>query len=1099
MEQEFDALDLAYEFVENEESAALQSGESPRSFPSLSTMHSSAADALVACINAVGWVDLEWMAACSGNSAESLISQLAGTAIVQDPSLQSGDYQPLRGWYLMPAYFSGNLKEKLEIAKKANEEYPGAFQFNVNKLQELLPERVSLREVHVSLGAPWVPADIYTGFIEELLEGFYYQPVSYDPYANVWDVSCDGSSVSFIANQYTYGTERLSALQIIKQTMNAKTVKVFDDKIVADEDGSYKEKKVLNKEETLAAQDKQKLILEAFEEYVFSDVRRIERLENKYNDEFAGYLSIPYDGSFLKLPGLNPEISLYDHQKSAVARILLSENNVLLAHEVGTGKTFEMVAAAHELHRMGLSEKNMIVTPNNVLQDVIAAHHLLYPEDSILEVTPKAFTAPKRKETMEAIAKGDYTACYIAYSSFDRIRMSKSYWIEQMEEEIMDMKAAMENCTRKERNRLKRKVEALSEKLVKFRSEEPELEYPGFDELGISTLFVDEAHNYKNIPLQYKADNIVGMHNRGSSKAKEMLEKSRYVDRLVFATGTPLTNSIADLFVLQTYLQHDALKQHSIDCFDQWINTFAQRETNFEIDIDASGLRAMTRFSVFHNLSELMSLFSEVCDFHFADEMKTMLPDFEGYTDVTLEQTRGQKAYLKKLSARTEKIRETGLGRKHDNLLSITTDGRKAALDIRLVGKPVAKADLPLTKISACAREARRIYEEQPGCAQLIFSDLGTPGATFCVYDELRRCLEALGIPGNEIAYIHDAQTEAARTKLFNAVNKGKIRIIIGSTPKLGLGVNVQERLAALHHLSVPWRPADMVQREGRILRQGNTCSQVQIFRYITKGTFDAYSWQLLENKQRFISSFLSGTARKRSMDDIADSVLSYADVKALAIGNPLIKKRVETSNRLERQKKIFGQRQKQLSNLKIEIEQLPVDIEAAKDRRDRMQKDASFMEKSKARKTQKQRIDAGQRLIRAIRTTFRWIDTRAITYRGFEVMIPAFTQASAGVDSAEIYLRSPNKIRYNLEIGLTKPLGAIMSIEYLTSHLADRVKKEEEKIMRLEQNLVNARNDLNSGNPYAGSIQKLQEQLDAIDLRIEEEEAARRAKEEKA
>lgn len=1080
-------LDL---FYEEEDSLQQEEDAAAKSFD-LSSLDGSSGDALIACINLFGTIDLEWMQQQANTSIDQLIADLEGRAMFQDPELCLGEsaegklsYEPLKGWVLYPRYLSGNLRGKLQKAKEAQKKLPGLFDSNVRALEELLPDRIHLRDVHVSLGAPWIPADVYSDFIEDLLGAYYTIELRFDPISAQWKFSADGNQVSYVENHYSYGTERMSALKIIQATMNARTVKVHDMRMVTNEKGEVKEKAILNKNETLQAQEKQRLILQEFEDYVYSDVHLIERLENCYNDEYGGFVSSPYNGDFLNLPGLNPQITLYPHQKNAIARILLSDNNVLLSHEVGTGKTYEMVCAAHELHRMGISRRNMTVVPNNVLQDIIAAHQKLYPQDVLITVTPKSFTPAKRAEILERIRDDDYAACYIGASSFDLIKLSKAYRIEQQENEIYRLKAAMQEADYAGRRALNVRISKLSEKLMEFREEEPELNAPGFDELGIETLFVDEAHHYKNIPLHSSADNIVGMHNTGSVKCRNMLEKTRIAKRLVFSTGTPLTNSMADLFVLQTYLQPDLLKAHSIDTFDQWINTFAERDTSFEIDVDAVNLRLMTRFSIFHNLGELMSLFCEVCDFHYADPHSDLLPDFHGYTDIQVPLGKVQEQYLKKLVARTDKIRTKSVSRHKDNLLKITSDGRKCALDIRLTGKKLSKKERHNTKISYCAAKAYELYQEYPNTAQLIFSDIGTPCEGFNVYDTLKQELMDLGIPEQEIAYIHDAQSEAARTKLFAAVNKGKIRILIGSTFKLGIGVNVQERLIALHHLSVPWRPADMVQREGRIVRQGNLCPEVFIFRYVTKGTFDAYSWQLLENKQRFISSFLSGSMKNRSAEDISDAVLSYADIKAIAIGNPLIKKRVETANTLTRMQNAFRQRQNQLHRLEEELEGNTERIKDQKNTLKRILRDIKTVQANQQKISNQDRRNLGGKILRAFKTMqYYWQDVEFGSYKGFRLYIP--TIQKPGIREAA--LQSPSNMVYRVKISSDNPQGITHSLDYALSHLDKLAENTREAIRRLQDNSERAVKELESGNSYQEKVEQLEQTLKLIDARIEE------------
>ena len=862
-------------------------------------------DALIDALNLKNDIDICYIAERAGISVSKVIHELDGV-IYQQPEyfVDSEEYDETIGWAVSSKYLSGNIRNKLDTAGKANKRHPGKFQSNIEALKKILPARVDIDDIHLSLGATWVPVEEISLFLMEFLNlKMPPEVIFYDDLKYYKIVQTDETKKS-ILNTITYGVkgethddytkQYLTAIDIVEQTLNAKTIKVFD--YVPKKSSrwcNYECEPVFNKNKTIEAQNKQRAIIDAFKDYVYAEKSRISRFESYYNDKMVGYTYSAYNGDFLKLTDLNEEIKLYKHQRDAIARVLLSGNNVLFSHDVGTGKTYEMIVSVHELYRMGISKKNLLVVPNNVLEETVKTHRKLYKDDNILVVYPKDFTPSKRDNVLENIRNGDFTAIYMAYSSFDMIVMSKSYYVDKVSEEIRKLKTAIYNSQSKyEKRALKRQEKALSKKLSKYVVKEKECPWLTFDQLGIETLVVDEAHNYKNIPIRTKADSVVGLGNGTSKKCREMLEKAHYVSRLIFATGTPLTNSLADLFTFQTYLQPELLAYHNIDTFDTWVSTFGQRETTIECDVDANStsLRTMTRFSSFHNLGELMSLFSQVCDFYHMPEDEAGLPTFNGYTDVCVPKNEVQHEYIRSLSERTERIRNKEVKRTEDNLLKVTVDGRMAALDIRLVDTDRIYFGEQESKIDVCAKQVADVLEKHPESVQIVFSDIGTPKDGFNVYDELTRALVKNGQDKSKIAYVHDATTDSARAKLFADMNEGKLKVVIGSTQKLGVGVNVQEKLVAIHHLSVPWRPADMVQREGRILRKGNTSEEVYIYRYITEGSFDAYSWQLLENKQRFISSFLSGTSATRDMGDIADTVLTYAEVKALAIGNPLIK-----------------------------------------------------------------------------------------------------------------------------------------------------------------------------------------------------------------
>ncbi|MCQ2773050.1 MAG: DEAD/DEAH box helicase family protein [Bacilli bacterium] len=604
---------------------------------------------------------------------------------------------------------------------------------------------------------------------------------------------------------------------------------------------------------------------------------------------------------------MSKDIELFDYQKNAVARIIFSPNT-LLAHDVGSGKTYEMIAAGMELRRMGISKKNLYVVPNNIIDQWESMFLAMYPNAHVLKVSPKNFSPAKRGEIISLIKNGDYDGIIMAHSSFDMIEVSRSFKKKEIEKEIEELE---ELDSRKRTTNTKVRLNALNKRLELLNQGSDEEGF-FFDELGITRLFVDEAHYYKNVPFDTKMGNVSGLNPQGSEKCKAMLEKVRVVQKanngkgVVFATGTPITNSISDCFIMQTYLQPGELKEAEIDSFDAWALMFAEVVHEFEVDVDTTKFRIGARFGKFHNLPELTRLLSGIADFHKTNNSDA-LPKFEGYTDIIVPKTEPFMRFLEEISKRADDVRSRKVDPTVDNMLTITTDGRRGALDLRTIDEERYGFQV-YTKAFECAKKVFEIYKStsKKKCSQLIFSDISTPNpGHFNIYDEIKANLISLGIPEDEIAYIHDADTETKRNRLFKAVNKGEIRVLIGSTMKLGLGVNVQDRLVAIHHIDVPWRPADMVQREGRIIRPGNSCEKIDILRYITENSFDAYSWQLLESKQNFISKLLSNELSERTADDIDDSVLNYAEVKALAIGNPLIKERVEAYNNLQRFKNL--------------------------------------------------------------------------------------------------------------------------------------------------------------------------------------------------
>lgn len=1040
----------------------------------------SSGDVLVACLNLLGRVDLVAMSQASGKTCEQLVLELGGVAIFQDPAEFEYDEQWSieKGWLYSAQYCCGNIQRKLELAQRMNERFPGCFEANVTALKRMLPHPLNLAEIHVSLGAPWVPAEIYAQFAKELLHLERAPYVFFEEKYGYWKITPPEGAENSLRNTDVFGVPRpwtnhtaqkpkpyIDALKIQEKTMNAKLIKIPID--------GLSDKGLIDKAATLMGQERQKAMMREFAKWLPADERRRRRLEECYNDAFMGFGVSAYDGSFLQFPDLNPEVTFYPHQRNAIARMLLSKENLLLAHDVGTGKTYEMCAGVHELYRTGLSKKNLVVVPPNRLQETVEAHRYLYPKDKLLAVFPKDFTPQQRQATLEQMRDGDYVAIYIGYHSFDKIVMSKEYWVNKMMTELRSVRNTIATTSnRVEKRLLERKEKKLSKKLSTYVVEAEDTPWLPFEQLGVETLVVDEAHNYKNIPLTTKADNIVGMHTKGSEKCKEMLEKTRVVNRLVMATGTPVTNSLADLFVLQTYLQPEELKFRNMDSFDMWLNVFGERKTEFELDVSGSTLRAMTRFSSFHNLVELMALFSNVCDFHHRDEQDASLPAFDGPIDICVPKTQEQAEYIQSLVERIELVRSHRVKRTEDNLLKITTDGRRCAL-----GRE---------KVKRCARQVHALYLQHPDTCQVVFSDIGTPKDTDNVYDSLKDELKSLGVPEHQIAFVHDATSEAARKRLFAAINAGFIRVVIGSTAKLGVGVNIQERLVALHHLSVPWRPADMVQREGRIIRQGNTCEKVYVYRYITEGSFDAYSWQLLENKQRFISSLLSATLATRDADDVADAVLNYAEVKALAIGNPLIKQRVETSIQLERTKVACRERQKHLIDLRAVVENAPYELERLQRQHQIASLDVGLYKTAKETVPQEERVAFGEELLDALRENGGQTEERLFdTYQGFDVCLPA------GMDQEHpyVYLRTVNGGVYHLEMETDKPLGCAMRIDHLLESLTDRVSSLWDKMRQTQQRRVEALADLEQGNVYQQEVDRLEEALDALDRQLAEEE----------
>lgn len=1055
---------------------------------------SSAADSLVKCINKYGRVDLDYMSEISRRSKDELISALSGKAMFQNPSyfVNADEWEPYEGWMLSSQYLCGCLPEKIRVARKVNAKFR-CFDKNISALESLMPSKVDSMSIHIALGATWIPTEFYEKFIAELLK-IEKKSVSviFNRSLAVYRVEVDERALgASVLNIFTYGTPDMKAVKIVENTMNAKSVKVYDYNSV----GKNKTEAVLNQDKTVAVQKKQAVILSKFEEWIHENANRLNALCELYNDHFVGYTFTQYDGSFLDFDGLNPEVTLYPHQKNAVARMLLSPGNLLLAHDVGTGKTYEIVCGVHELYRTKLSTHNLIVVPNSVLEATVNSHRYLYPDDKIFVIKPSDFTPANRNALLEKVKDGDFVCTYMAFSSFDMIVMSKEYWVTKQQSRIKELKkAAAAADTKREKKMLSAEAARLSKKLADYIKEKSDCPWLTFDRLGIETLVVDEAHNYKNIKIKSRAESITGLTTGASKKCIEMYEKSQFTKKLIFATGTPLTNSLADIYIMQKYLQPQELKYRQIDTLDTWVNTFAERESLFEVDVDSRHLKLKTSFTKFNNIPELMAMFSNVCDFYH-DTDKADCPFFEGYEEVKVRCSEMQKLYVENLSARADAVHARRVSVKDDNLLKITTDGRLCALDIRLADSELFDdAAAGYTKTAACADKIMSVYKRNPGTSQIVFSDIGTPKQRFNVYDELKKCLVERGMDPDKIAYIHDASTDSEKTRLFAKVNNGQISVIIGSTAKLGTGVNVQQRLVALHHLDVPWKPADMIQREGRLLRAGNTCEKVKIYHYVTEGTFDSFSWQLLEKKARFLESFLAGVAADRDAEEIDNMVLRYSDIKGLATGNPLIKERFEIANRLDREKIAFRNRHRELLELRTIIEKTPAQTEKLRELIDTTERDIALYADNKESVPADERLSFGEELTGALACNVRCPRERLFCgYQGFEVYLPA------GMRQEECYmvLGSANGGAYRIEVDIDKPNGCTRRIDYMLDHLSDRVSALENSIKTAVTRMEQAKDNLEKGNPHRQTVDELTAQLDDIDRRIKEAEEAE--KEEKA
>lgn len=1038
-------------------------------------------DALIMSLSNLGRVDIEYMSTITGEDYKTVIGALKGS-IYQNP--ESWDECFYKGWETAEEYLSGNLMRKWKAAQVANTEYQGFFQDNIDAISKILPDTVTAKDIYITLGSPWVPVDIIDDFIIHIL-GLKGSPVigtKHDEFTGSWEIP--NKSFYFfkntVASAHIYGTSRMEALYILERTLNMKTVAVTDEvTCLTNKSGK---KRVINNSETLMALEKQQKLIKEFQDWVWKDEKRKERLEIIFENNFGCVRKRNFDGTFLNFPTMSPQIKLYDYQKNAVARILFSPNT-LLAHDVGSGKTYIMIAAGMELKRMGLSSKNLYVVPNNIVGQWRNIFKTMYPNANLLCIEPKNFTPQKREEQIQKIRDEEFDGIIMAYSCFEQIPISRDYYIEELTDLKNKIKQLGADAT-KATARLNKKREAITKKLSELVVICDTEETIYFDELGVTRLFVDEAHNFKNVPIETKVDRVLGISATGSKKCKEMMDKVRIVQQknsgggVVMATGTPITNSITDAFIMQKYLQNGELGLLDLQNFDSWIGMFAEKVTEFEVDVDTNSYRLATRFSKFHNIPELTALLSSIADFHQVDS-SAGIPDFEGYSDALIGKTPEFKNYLEDISKRADRVRKGSVSRRDDNMLKITTDGRKAALDIRLVDKQAGFNFQ--SKVARCADNVFDIYQKTRNekSTQIIFCDTSTPKKGFNVYDEISNLLVLWGVPAEEIAYIHDAETERRRNQLFKKFREGDIRILIGSTFKLGLGVNVQDKLIALHHLDVPWRPADMTQREGRILRQGNTNQKIFIYRYITEGSFDAYSWQLLETKQRFITGILSGTMTERSGSDIEDTVLDYAEVKALAVGNPLIKERVETANELSRN--MFLQKKAIDAHIKFEKEffEIPAKIEHQENIIEKCRKDIEVFRTCAKEYDKEERKEIREKIFEAVSGNVLALNEKTLMeYQGFKIVLPT------NMTSEKPFIWLQNNGRYYVELGETS-IGGLIRID----NFLENFQKHLEKLEDNYQNLVTRKNGLESElakkEDYSDIIDDLAKKLETIDEKL--------------
>jgi len=915
----------------------------------------TASEALAVSLGEKATIDMDYMMELSGKSENEIFEDLKGVIFLNPLYEYGNSYEPK---YLMAdEYLSGNVREKLRIAKNSAELYPEDYKVNVEALQKVQPKDLTASEISVRLGATWLPPDDVQEFIFHLLETPRYAQwnikVHFSPFTSEWNIEGKSYDKGNVRAYNTYGTSRINAYKIIEETLNLKDVRIFD--YIEDDEG--KKKAVLNKKETAIAQSKQEMIKQEFQDWIWSDPERRERLCKSYNEKFNSVRPREYDGSHIIFNGMNLEIELREHQKNAVAHILYG-GNTLLAHAVGAGKTFEMVAAAQESKRLGLCNKSLFVVPNHLTEQWAAEYLQLYPAANILVATKKDFETKNRKKFCGRIATGDYDAVIIGHSQFEKIPMSierQRAILEQQLEEITGGIAELkrnrgENFSIKQ---LEKSKKSIRQKLDKLNDQTKKDDVVTFEELGVDRLFVDESHYYKNLYLYTKMRNVGGIAQTEAQKSSDLFMKCRYLDEItggrgtVFATGTPISNSMVELYTIQRYLQYNTLVKNGLQHFDAWASTFGETITAVELTPEGTGYRAKTRFAKFYNLPELMAMFKEIADIKTADMLNLPVPEAK-YHNIAVKPSEMQKEMVASLAERAEQVRGGGVDSSVDNMLKITNDGRKLALDQRMLNDMLP--DFEGSKINACVDNIYRIWKENADkkSAQLVFCDLSTPknDGTFSVYNDIRKKLIERGIPESEVKFIHEADTDMKKKELFQKTRKGEVRVLLGSTQKMGAGTNVQDKLIALHDVDCPWRPSDLEQRSGRIVRQGNENPQVDIYRYVTEQTFDAYLYQLVEGKQKFASQIMTSKSPVRSAEDIDETALSYAEIKMLATGNPYIKEKMDLDIQVQKLKMLksnflsekYGLEDKvikfypqQIAYLKSRVEGLTKDVETAK------------------------------------------------------------------------------------------------------------------------------------------------------------------------
>ena len=1047
-------------------------------------------DALIVSIGEKAMVDLDYMSELSHKSKEELVSDLEGI-IFKIPNEDK--------YVTADEYLSGDIREKIRIAEQANETNP-IYDVNLKYLYEAKPEDLNASEISVRLGTTWIPPEDYEKFMFELFDTDYYSKrkikINYSSIRDEWFIDNKSYDRYNEKAKVTYGTKRINGYKIFEETLNLRDVKIYD--YFEDEEG--KKKRVLNGKETAIAQGKQEQIKQAFQDWIWSDPDRRNRLEQKYNELFNSIKPREYDGSNIIFDGINPEITLRTHQINAIARILYG-GNTLLAHEVGAGKTFEMVAAAMESKRLGLCNKSLFVVPNHIVEQFASEFLQLYPSANILVATKKDFETANRKKFCSRIATGEYDAVIIGHSQFEKIPMSVERQITLLQKEVNEIMDAIDESqlagasfTVKQLMKTKKMVETKLQRLNDTNRKDDNV--VTFEQLGVDRLFVDEAHYYKNLYLYTKMSNVSGIAQTEAQKSSDLYMKCKYLDEItnnkgiIFATGTPISNSMVELYTMQRYLQTDTLYKLGLQNFDAWASTFGETTTAIELAPEGTGYRAKTRFAKFYNLPELISVFKEVADIKTADMLDLPVPK-ANYENIVVKPSETQEKMVAELAERAENIRGGGVDPHIDNMLKITNDGKKLALDQRLINELLP--DEENGKVSICANNVYKFYKDYDDtkATQLIFCDLSTPkeDGTFSVYNDIKNKLIDKGIPSEEIAFIHDADNEVKKKELFSKVRKGQVRVLIGSTQKMGAGTNCQDRLIAIHDLDCPWRPADLQQRAGRIVRQGNQNKEVYIFRYVTEKTFDAYLYQLVENKQKFISQIMTSKTPLRTASDVDETVLSYAEIKALAAGNPLILEKTELDAKVSKLKLLKQSHLSQIYELEDKVmKQYPKDIKLTENNIKDIEEDISLLEENKTEDfsfitlngiTYNERKTAGTALLEIIKNNPNTdIETPIGNYLGFDLSLGFnFLQKT-------FYLEVKNKHSYIVELG-SDPSGNITRIDNELDRLSNYLTNHKEKLETLKQQFEVAKQEVNKPFPQEQELKDAMKRLKEVDTAL--------------